>query len=260
MRDTEAANGWHRSRATLLGALATLLTLAAAAATWQGLVTELHDLSRRSAVRTLDALPVLLWAALLLTLLWAALLIVLATVSIARFGGGRSRDNNRSPGPRPGALITRTAGLLLAMTTLSSIATTAPASAATATDSARLSASVHPAKTVDPAADSCASELPVPGWVPGQPARTDQVARECAPLVTGNPVADDSGEVVVHRGDTLWSIAAAHLGPYGDARSIAAEWPRWYAANRDLIGDDPDLLTVGARLRPPDPAVAGSAR
>jgi hypothetical protein len=55
----------------------------------------------------------------------------------------------------------------------------------------------------------------------------------------------------VHRGDTLWSLVERHLGPHCTAAEIAAEWPRWHAANRSVIGPDPDLLLPGQRLRPP---------
>ncbi len=52
-------------------------------------------------------------------------------------------------------------------------------------------------------------------------------------------------------GDTLWSIAADDL-PAGstDAR-IAARWHAIYAANRSLIGPDPDVIVPGQRLRLP---------
>ncbi len=60
-------------------------------------------------------------------------------------------------------------------------------------------------------------------------------------------------EVVVLRGDSLWSIAKAHLGAHAGDREIAAEWPRWWAANRAVVGDDPDLLLPDQRLGPPDP-------
>lgn len=63
--------------------------------------------------------------------------------------------------------------------------------------------------------------------------------------------ADPGDEVVVQRGDTLWAIAAGHLGPDATAAEIATEWPRWYAANRTAIGDDPDLILPGTILRPP---------
>ena len=32
---------------------------------------------------------------------------------------------------------------------------------------------------------------------------------------------------------------------------IAREWPRWYAANRSVIGHDPDRLLPGQLLLPP---------
>jgi len=56
---------------------------------------------------------------------------------------------------------------------------------------------------------------------------------------------------VVVAGDCLWDIAARHLGPGATDAQIAAEWPRWYAANRHLIGDDPDLIQIGLRLQAP---------
>ncbi len=66
----------------------------------------------------------------------------------------------------------------------------------------------------------------------------------------GRAVVD---EVVVRRGDTLWDIAARHLGPDASAAEIATEWPRWHATNATVIGSDPDLLLPGQRLLPPRP-------
>jgi nucleoid-associated protein YgaU len=62
------------------------------------------------------------------------------------------------------------------------------------------------------------------------------------------------GAVVVRPGDTLWSLAAARLGAAAPPRRIAVEWPRWWAANRALIGSDPDLIHPGQRLEVPRPA------
>lgn len=59
--------------------------------------------------------------------------------------------------------------------------------------------------------------------------------------------------VVVRRGDTLWEIAARHLGPGVTDLEVAAEWPRWWRANRLVIGSDPHLILPGMRLRPPHP-------
>ena len=57
--------------------------------------------------------------------------------------------------------------------------------------------------------------------------------------------------VVVHRGDTLWSIAAHHLGPAATSADIDKEWRRWFAANRDVIGPDADAILPGQLLSPP---------
>lgn len=59
------------------------------------------------------------------------------------------------------------------------------------------------------------------------------------------------GHVVVRRGDTLWHIAARHLGPGATSAEIAHEWPRWHAVNHELIGLDPDRIQPGQRLVPP---------
>ncbi len=64
--------------------------------------------------------------------------------------------------------------------------------------------------------------------------------------------------VVVLRGDTLWSIAARHLGHGATAPEITAEWHRWLAANRVVIGADPNLILPGQELLPPASPRAGS--
>lgn len=56
----------------------------------------------------------------------------------------------------------------------------------------------------------------------------------------------------MHRGDTLWDLAARHLGQEATSEEIARAWPQWFAANRDLIGSNPDLLLPGQVLRIPD--------
>ena len=61
-----------------------------------------------------------------------------------------------------------------------------------------------------------------------------------------------SGSYLVQPGDTLWGIAAAHLGPGADDAQVAAAWPRWYEANAETIGTDPDLILPGTSLTAPD--------
>jgi hypothetical protein len=78
--------------------------------------------------------------------------------------------------------------------------------------------------------------------------------KEPTPVVTPpRRTTSDHDEIVVRRGDTLWSLAERHLGPGTTDGEIAVEWPHWFTANRDVIGNDPDHLVPGERLRPPDP-------
>ena len=65
--------------------------------------------------------------------------------------------------------------------------------------------------------------------------------------------APSSATVTVVRGDSLWVIAARHLGPQATRRQVAREWPRWYAANRAVIGANPNLILVGQVLTVPSP-------
>lgn len=93
-----------------------------------------------------------------------------------------------------------------------------------------------------------------PGWRPTAPLR---VVTEQPTLLTPvlRPDCASLDHVTVRRGDTLWSIAAHHLGPSATDAEIAHEWPRWYAANLRLIGADPDLIHPGQQLLPPDQKV-----
>jgi len=84
---------------------------------------------------------------------------------------------------------------------------------------------------------------------------TSAATAETAPA-TPEPTTqpDATGlSVVVVAGDTLWAIAADHLPAGATNADIADAWPEWYAANRALIGDDPDLILPGWQLTTPTP-------
>ncbi len=83
-----------------------------------------------------------------------------------------------------------------------------------------------------------------PGWLP------HRISLPLQRLLGGG--TRKSQEVVVRPGDTLWSIAARHLDPEATAGDIAESWPQWYAANRELIGPNPDRLAVGLVLTEPE--------
>ena len=122
-----------------------------------------------------------------------------------------------------------------------------------------------PTPTADPAARSSTapmaspsplpSSLPSPPFPPASPPAPPPSAAVLGVEGARQPSAATPGEtttqVVVQRGDSLWAIATRHLGPGATNAGIATEWPRWYAANRAVIGRDPNLLLPGQRLIAP---------
>lgn len=101
------------------------------------------------------------------------------------------------------------------------------------------------------------SPVPLPGWTP-TPASTPAEPTTTIGLVSAAPREAPTGHIVVRAGDTLWSLAARHLGRQATVQDIAEEWPRWYAANRDVIGADPDLILPGQELTIPGPGAPAS--
>ncbi|MGO0575143.1 LysM peptidoglycan-binding domain-containing protein [Ornithinimicrobium panacihumi] len=106
-----------------------------------------------------------------------------------------------------------------------------------------------------------AGDVPEPGWTPTPPPEPSphRLPGGDVGLVSSRP-ADRPGTlgtdgVTVRAGDTLWDIAASHLGPEATDEDIAEAWPRWYSANRDLIGPDPDHILPGQLLTIPTGAV-----
>ncbi len=107
--------------------------------------------------------------------------------------------------------------------------------------------------SVPPTPASAPGEAPDAAWTPSPPDRVRVHDAEGLDLLSRAPAAGhvvDEG-VVVRRGDSLWSITGRYLGPSATADEIAREWPRWHEANRDVIGDDPDLIRPGQVLHPP---------
>ena len=101
-----------------------------------------------------------------------------------------------------------------------------------------------------------------PGWQPASPVVEPGLLAAPEARTTAGPglgrsdtAAIDTGgqtmAVTVLAGDTLWDIVAAYLGPDASHVDVALEWPRWYAANRALIGRSPDVLLPGQILHAP---------
>ncbi len=103
------------------------------------------------------------------------------------------------------------------------------------------------------------------GGAAGADDETARARADHTPLVLdGLPVPDravggpgvPSGPLRVHvvvLGDTLCVIAAADLGGHPAAGRVVAHWQRIHAANRPVIGADPDLIRPGQVLRIPTP-------
>lgn len=93
-----------------------------------------------------------------------------------------------------------------------------------------------------PSAPAPTTSLDPAATVPGEPVTAPEPAPPAPTSVTVTP------------GDSLWSIAAARLPAGASDADIAADWPRWYEANRALIGADPGQIEPGWQLTvPTDP-------
>ncbi|WP_124343288.1 LysM peptidoglycan-binding domain-containing protein, partial [Cellulomonas algicola] len=143
-------------------------------------------------------------------------------------------------------------------------AATAPAPSSAATALANASRDPHvstgsarPTGPTAPSAGPAAADAPTGGsrtasWS-SAPAGGLESGSGATPRSSATPAGTtvDAGSVVVQPGDTLWSIAARHLPAGADDAAVAAAWPRWYAANVDVVGADPDLLLPGQVLAVP---------
>jgi nucleoid-associated protein YgaU len=101
-------------------------------------------------------------------------------------------------------------------------------------------------------AEEAAKAAPAPGARPATPTAGPGPGMQPGPgpVAVSQPISADEVYVVAH-GDSLSKIAKHHLGHAND-------WRKIYEANRDVIGDDPDLIKPGQRLRIPKASGGGS--
>ncbi|MCW2670124.1 MAG: hypothetical protein JWO27_2021 [Frankiales bacterium] len=128
---------------------------------------------------------------------------------------------------------------------------TVAGSASDALDWPGLAPIPSPAGTAAPAVPAPVAAVPTPSAAAvvaaPAPARV-QVRVDAHPR---RSVVPAPSEVVVHTGDSLWAIAQRELGTAATQRQVARAWPRWWSANREVIGDDPDVIHPGDRLTAP---------
>jgi nucleoid-associated protein YgaU len=129
-----------------------------------------------------------------------------------------------------------------------------------ATEATRDVAPLQEAASFVPASSGESPGAQRPTTVPTPPAEPVPEERTDGRLPASAPAPEAPGVVVasvtVRPGDSLWRIAAAHLDADASNAEIAASWPRWYEANRAVIGADPGLIHPGQVLQAPDGALA----
>jgi resuscitation-promoting factor RpfA len=124
-----------------------------------------------------------------------------------------------------------------------------------------VTAMAAPSTGGSPAPRSTSTVLPALGWpTDPNPVTAPEAVTDPTPATstvrrssTGTEPAANGDRVTVRPGDSLWSLAAGRLGATPSAAHIQAEWPRWYAVNRRVIGSDPNLLRPGTTLLVPRP-------
>ena len=81
--------------------------------------------------------------------------------------------------------------------------------------------------------------MPAPSsFAAGAPSTGSDPAASKAPVRSPGHATTRGGDYTVREGDTLSGIAARH----------GTTWQRLYAANKTVIGGDPDLIVPGQQL------------
>ncbi|NMR29908.1 LysM peptidoglycan-binding domain-containing protein [Crystallibacter degradans] len=150
------------------------------------------------------------------------------------------------------AFMKRLATAVIGLNLLAAPVAANAAAPVTGTDTVSQSAAlqnsaVSPYFRMAPASASAGESQSVsPLWKPTAP--------PVSPGLIARPISqtnEESQAVTVEHGDTLWDIAAKDLGKFATDTEIAAHWPRWYSANKDVIGPDPAVLLPGQVLLAP---------
>lgn len=260
-----ATTSW---RATALGTALTAAMTGAAWLWWRAALSDTYAAwSASGPVPVVDGMTVLVQLAAASGWTVLTLLVAMGTAAVLPVGVTPDRSVDLTRPSRARSIALRVAAALLAATLTGP--TAAPASAALShasvvpAERSGIEEPACPAETPDAAggADTpgatggaktpevaSRAEIPMPGWLPAPPPAAP--AAQVALVSRGTP---EDPMVTVRRGDTLWSIAAEHLPGSPTVEQVAESWPRWHAANREVIGPDPHLILPGQQLRPPAP-------
>lgn len=267
--DVPTSRPLHALRADAAMAAVILLLGLLLAATGSGMVQRWRSASAHHvSLGFEEQLGVVANTAGLVVILWWAMSLGIAVAAALLERGGKVRAASAAGKFAPGfmrRLALAAIGLQLLTAPLATAAAPPALPSAAATPAA--SAAWIPTAVADtagvPPATSTAQERSGPQ--PGTPAQTLAVAnpqwQPFSPVVdpgllAGRPPrreqsADQSTEVTVRPGDSLWTMSARRLGPFASDLDIALDWPLIYQANRDIIGGNPHLLRPGQVLRLP---------
>lgn len=221
------------------------------AAPWPG---ESMRVLRDAATATDPTAPLVAAVALLAWLLTAWLALTLVLTLAAQVPGATGRVAAGAVRRVAPAALRRVAAGLLGLGMVTGTLTGASAAAAPLTPGPQ--ANLAAPASLDWPGPSAPVDL---DW-PDTGAAETEPAPEPPPSAPVRGAAVSSGRaadaVVVQPGDTLWGMAEQALEEQSGAaptdRQVASAWPSWWAANRPVVGDDPDLLRPGTELQPPE--------
>jgi LysM repeat protein len=244
--------GWRWLRAPALAAGLLLIgrQLLALMGTPAAQVRALRDLGLSP---TDSVTPLLAVLALLSEALIGYIVVVLALRVLSLLPGSIGRLTGRvalllSPSAVRAVLDLLVGGTLLAQATLTAMPSATPQvrasnpiHAMTASSVSRIGSVGSIGPTGPPATTGPAETRP--------PSR--RLAAPLPPWLGGGPSKPGAG-YTVEPGDTLWDIAATHLGPIQRSPArVHRYWRQIYRANRPAIGADPDLIYPRTRLDVP---------
>ncbi|MGH3503377.1 MAG: LysM peptidoglycan-binding domain-containing protein [Nocardioidaceae bacterium] len=93
--------------------------------------------------------------------------------------------------------------------------------------------------------------LALPDLPTGRPWSRSHPGNTVSTVSTASTVSTVSTVITVRPGDSLWRIVRGRL-PHASDQRVAREVARLYAANRSIIGPDPDLIFPGTHLHAPE--------
>jgi hypothetical protein len=172
-----------------------------------------------------------------------------------------------TPAPAPASNPATTPSSSPAPATPSTVATTPPVAVAAPTPNPTAATPVPtpPSPTTPDSASppssttqgSAATHSPAPSGSAATPTTAPIAAPTGGASSVDDPSAADPSPsvngivVMVQPGDSLWRIAAHSLGPNATDADVDNAWRAWYVVNREVIGDDPDVILPGQDLRAP---------